>query len=576
MLKTVKRVAAAIATPALFVAIAPDIARSATFQLLEASIPDINQAFEAKALTSEQLVQLYLNRITAYDEAGPSLNSLITVNPTALAIAKALDLERQTTGPRSILHGIPVIVKDNFDTFDMPTTGGSVTLAGSIPPNDAFVVQQLRDAGAIILGKANLDEWAHGGVPGGGYSAVGGQTLNPYNLLRGPAGSSGGTGAAIAANFGVFGLGSDTGGSIRGPAAANGLVGIKPTLGLTSRDGVIPFALSFDVSGPLAKNVTDAAIALSFMTGIDANDPATAGSAGLFSKDYTQFLTPNALAGARIGVARDFFGGNPDVDAAINSAIGNIQTLGATVVDSVLFPPSVFPLLSATYSTISDTEFKAQLADYLATVGPEFPKTLAEVIAINQSPESANSPTPISPAVLTRLFQAEVRGPLNNPDYLAALSAQGEIKSVVQTILDANNLDALIYPTSRCPAAPRTGIVDPTYSCISGRGASNFANLSGFPDVQVPAGFTTDGLPIALSFLGRAYSEPALLGYAYAFEQATNYREPPESVPELPGEVITYEAVPEPTTVPALLIFGGALLWNKQRKRQKNQSLVLK
>lgn len=544
-----------------------------TFRLEGATIADIQLAYSSDALSSEQLVQLYLNRIAAYDDAGPKLNSLITINPNALSIAKELDVERQTTGPRSILHGIPILLKDNFDTFDLPTTAGSVALKGSIAPDDAFVVKQLRDAGAIILGKTNLDEWAHGGAAGGGYSSIGGQTLNPYNLQRGPAGSSSGTGAAIAANFGVFGLGSDTGGSIRGPAAANGLVGIKPTLGLTSRDGVIPFALSFDVTGPLARNVTDAAIALSFMTGVDPNDPATSGSANFLSKDYTQFLKPEALVGARIGIARDFFGGNPDVDKAIETAIGDIKALGATVVDSVRFPQTALSALGRTYSTISDTEFKAQLADYLKTTGDAYPKTLADVIAISQSPEVANSPLPVNSRVLERLFEAEVRGPLDNPEYLAAKLIQDTvIRPAVQAVLDENNLDAIIYPTSRCPAAPIAGVVDPTYVCRSGPGASNFANLSGFPDVQVPAGFTTDGLPVALSFLGRAYSEPTLLGFAYAYEQATNKRLPPKLVPALPGEEFGYQAVPEPTTMTGLALAGMGLaaIRRRQRKVERN------
>jgi amidase len=242
--------------------ILPVAVQAATFKLVEATVGDINAAFDAGALTSEELTQLYLNRIKAYDNNGPNINSLITINPNALQTAAALDKERQLTGPRSPLHGIPVILKDNYDTFDLPTTAGSVVLEGSIPPDDAFLVKQFRDAGTVILGKANLDEWAHGGSPGGGYSSLGGQTLNPYNLNRGPSGSSGGTGAAIAANFGAIGTGSDTGGSIRGPSAANSVVGIKPTLGLTSRDGIIPFALSLDVGGPLARTVTDGAIAL--------------------------------------------------------------------------------------------------------------------------------------------------------------------------------------------------------------------------------------------------------------------------------------------------------------------------
>lgn len=563
-----KRAAIVIAVPVTLLTAVPEGAIAAVFRLEEATINDINKAFDADALTSEGLTRLYLNRIEEYDD---TLNSLIAVNPNALSIAKALDVERQTTGPRSPLHGIPIILKDNFDAFDLPTTGGSVALAGSIPPDDAFITQKLRDAGAIILAKGNLDEWAHGGSPGGGYSSAGGQTLNPYNFDRGPSGSSGGPAAAVSANFGVLGFGSDTGGSIRGPAAANSLVGIKPTLGLTSRDGIIPFSLSLDTGGPLARTVTDAAITLSYITGVDPNDPATAESTGRFPKDYTEFLAKDALKGVRIGVGRDFVGGNPEIDAAFESSILELKALGATIVDSLFFPEEVFELRGSTYSTISDTEFKAQLADYLETTAPEYPKTLADVIAISESPEGANSEFPVNETVFSRLLQAEARGPIGNPDYAAAKAIQGNIITpAVENILKGNNIAALIYPTSRCPASPLPGVIDPTYVCESGgTSATNLANLSGFPDVQVPAGFISDGTPLTLSFLGLPYSEPALLGFAYAFEQATMARKPPSFFSPLPGESIEYESVPEPGFAIALIGLGTALVGYKFIKRRQ-------
>ena len=300
-----------------------------TVDVTSANIEELNRAFDAGTLTSELLVGLYLARIEAYDEAGPNLNTVITLNPRASERARALDAERRSNGPRSPLHGIPIVLKDNIDTADLPTTAGSNLLAGSIPADDAFLVRKLREAGVIVLAKLNMSEFASGGA----INSLGGPTRNPHDLVRSPAGSSGGTGASIAAAFAQVGLGTDTGGSIRGPSTANGIVGLKPTHGLIGRDGIIPLALSFDTVGPMARHVYDVAAALGVMTGIDPGDDATLKSEGRFETDYTQYLDADALNGARFGIARDFLGQDADVDWVIEASLEVIRDAGATVVD---------------------------------------------------------------------------------------------------------------------------------------------------------------------------------------------------------------------------------------------------
>jgi amidase len=550
---------------------------AASFSLQEATVSSINEAFNNGVINAKQLVQMYLNRIAAYDgttclstptECVPpppgSLNSIITVNPNALSIAAALDAERLLSGPRSPLHGIPVILKDNYDTFDMPTTAGSAVLAGSIPPNDGFLVKQLRDAGAVIFAKANMSEFARtaGGLAGGSLIGI---TQNPYNPVRTPAGSSGGTGAAIAANFGVIGTGSDTGGSIRGPASANGLVGIKPTLGLLSRDGIVPLALTFDTGGPMTRTVEDAAIALGIMTGIDPNDPVTSGSAGKFYKDYRPFLQANALQGARIGVAREFFGGDSERDQIMEAAISKLRDLGATIVDSVLFPSNFLTEKNTIFSRIINPEFKAQIADYLATLAPGYPESLADIIALAETiPFYAQYPQRLD---LLRIEQSSV--PLTDPDYLDALTnGLAFVRDTTLNLFTDNALDALIYPTASCSPAPLPNVSDPTYSCIPRPSATNIANLTGLPDIQVPAGFTPNNLPMTISFLGTDYSEPKLLGYAYAFEQATNARRPSPLLPPLAGENVH---VPGP-----LPIFGAGIAFNFARRIRRRLSTQLK
>ncbi|OLT69069.1 amidase [Moorena producens 3L] len=518
----------------------PSEAVAETFRLREATIAEINQAFEKNALTSEQLVQLYLNRIEAYDDQGPKINGLISINNNALKEARELDQERQQKGPRSPLHGIPIILKDNYDTTDLPTTGGSVLLEGSLPPDDAFTVKKLREAGAIILGKANMSEFAesYGRL---GYSSLGGLTRNPYKLTRDPSGSSGGSGAVIAANFAVLATGSDTSGSIRGPAAVAGLVGIKPTQGLVSRDGIIPLTLSFDSAGPMARTVTDAAIALGVMAGVDPNDYRTLESVGKTYKDYTQFLNKKALKGARIGVAIDFRGGNPEVDAATDAAVAKLRELGATV-ESVDFSPkleNLWPFMEE----VTEAEFEPQIDSYLKNLQLPFPDTLREMYSMSLSNPLVNSEQALNPGRVGGFGESLKHPELADTEYLYILHFEfPRVRQEILSIMNAQNLDAIIWPTMTCPAGPLYNVEDPTYQCASNDPyiPGYLANVSGFPGISVAMGFTEQGLPLGLTFFGKPYSEPTLLGFAYAYEQATQFRRPPTTTPALPGENFDY------------------------------------
>jgi amidase len=509
----------------------PPIAAARSVDLDQATIADFNAAFAAGTLTAEQLVQRFLARIEAYDRKGPSLRSVMTLNPKALETARALDAERKARGPRSPLHGIPVVLKDNFDTADMATTGGSVLLEGSVPPDDAFVVKRLRAAGAIVLAKVNMSEFASGAA----LSSLGGQTLNPHDLTRSPSGSSGGTGAAVAAAFAVFGLGTDTGGSVRGPSSANGIAGLKPTLGLLSRDGIIPLALSFDTAGPMARSVYDVAAALGAMTGADTADPATTASQGRAETDYVRFLAADALKGARIGVARDFLGADEDVDWVVEAALDAMRAAGATTVD-VRYPKWLLDAKGDFYTAVRWPEFAPQIAKYLETTGPKFPKTLDELIArskqfLGTRPDGA-MPNPPRWALFAR---EAASGALTDARYVSVHDhVLPAVRIVIDGILQSNTLDAIVYPTSARRPGPIAGPADPPGT----PSATNIANLTGYPDLIVPAGFTSDRLPVTLSFFGTAYSEPKLLALGYAFEQATRARRLPRHTPPLPGEAV--------------------------------------
>ena len=522
--------ARALWTLALGVSLAVGTPAAGQIPLSEATIEDLGRAFASGALTSERLVETYLARIEAYDQVGPRLNAVIHLNPDALETARALDAERRERGPRSPLHGIPVVLKDNVDTGDMPTTAGSVLLAGSIPPDDAFLVRRLRDAGAIILAKVNMSEFASGVTMG----SISGPMRNPHDPERTPSGSSGGTGVAIAASYAQLGIGTDTGGSVRGPSASNGIVGLKPTQGLVSRDGIVPLSLTFDVAGPMARHVYDVAAMLDVIAGTDPADPATASADARRAADYTDALDADALAGARIGIARDFMGQDEEVDWIVESALRAMRAAGATVVD-VRYPRWFLDVKGDWYTTIRWPDFRAQIPDYLATLAPGYPKTLAEMIErareiVSLTPEGARP----NPTRWTLFEQEEASGDRDAAAYVGMRDHGLPLaRGIVEGILEEHDLDAIVYPTS--PTRP--GLVAGGGGG-GGPSATNIANLTGFPDLIVPAGFTSDRLPVAISFFGPAFSEPTLLGLGYAFEQATRARRDPVHAPALPGDRI--------------------------------------
>ncbi|RPG44585.1 MAG: glutamyl-tRNA amidotransferase [Gammaproteobacteria bacterium TMED163] len=510
---------------------------AAEVELTAATIEEVNTAIDAGELNSVELVELFLDRIDAYDKQGPAINAVLTLNPEALEQARALDEERARSGRRSPLHGIPVLLKDNMDTADLPTTAGSFLLQDSIPPDDAFIVQQLREAGAIILAKLNMSEFASGGA----MNSLGGPTYNPHDTTRSPAGSSGGTGAAIAAGYAMMGLGTDTGGSVRGPSSANGIVGLKTTHGLLSRDGVVPLALSFDTVGPMARSVYDVAVSLGVMTGIDPADDSTIKSEGLYHTDYTQFLDADALDGAKIGVARVFMDSDPEVDWIIESALQTMRDAGAEVVD-IEIPGWLMDVRGRFYRAIRYREFRAQVEDYLATIGPEYPKTLDDIIKQSMRLTSRREDGAIpNPGRWNLMMSEDDSGELEDYEYIAVRDhALPLVQSVMAGIMRDNELDVIVYPTS----TTRPGRVDPdpNPNGAPGGGGSpvTLANMSGFPDIIVPAGFTGMGLPITISFMGPAFSEPRLLGLGYAFEQLTKARRLPVYTPALEGEEISY------------------------------------
>ncbi len=497
-----------------------------SFEFDEVTIDDLQEGMKSGKYTARAITEKYLSRIQAVDKSGPALNSVIEVNPDAAEIAESLDRERKEKGGRGPLHGVPLLIKDNIDTADkMMTTAGSLALVGAPkPPKDSFVAQQLRKAGAVILGKTNLSEWANirSSHSSSGWSGRGGLTRNPYALDRNPCGSSSGTGAGISANLAAGGIGTETDGSIVCPSSSNGLAGIKPTVGLVSRSGIIPISHSQDTAGPMCRTLRDAAIMLGALTGVDPEDAATSASQGKSHTDYTTFLDANGLKGARIGVARKYFGFSDGVDGIMAEAIDVMKRQGATIVDPADI--ETFGKFDESESLVLDYELKADIEKYLARLGPSSPmKNLKDLIDFNNHNAAREMPY-FGQDVFLR---AQTRGPLTTREYIDALEKNHRLTRIegIDALMDKFKLDALIAPTGG--PAWMTDLVTGDHF---GGGSSNAAAVAGYPNINITAGYMF-GLPVGISFFGRAWSEPTLLKIAYGFEHATQARKPPKFLP---------------------------------------------
>ncbi|MCA1592091.1 MAG: amidase [Acidobacteria bacterium] len=492
------------------------------FELEEATVAELQSGMKSGKFNARSLAEKYLDRIKDVDERGPAINSVIELNPEAPAIAEVLDRERKAGRTRGPLHGVPVLIKDNIDTADrMMTTAGSLALVGSKPSRDSFVAQKLREAGAVILGKTNLSEWANfrSTHSSSGWSGRGGQTRNPYALDRNPCGSSSGSGAAVAANLCAVAVGTETDGSVVCPSSANSLVGLKPTVGLISRAGIIPISHTQDTAGPMTRTVTDAAVLLGALTGLDPRDAATQASRGKSSTDYTRFLDPNGLKGARIGVARKSFGFNDRTDKLMSDAIEVMKRQGAIIVDPADIPTagkfddSEFEVLLY--------EFKADLNAYLAGLGAgAHARTLKDLIEFNERNKDREMPY-----FGQEIFiKAEAKGPLTDKAYKLALAKNQRLSRTegIDAVMLKNKLDALVAPTGGPPWP--TDLLNGDH--FTG-GYSTPSAVAGYPHITVPAGYV-HGMPVGLSFFGRAWTEPVLIKLAYAYEQATRLRRPPK------------------------------------------------
>lgn len=490
------------------------------FQFLESDIAEIQQGYQSGKYSIEFVVKSYLNRIAQIDKSGPKLNSIIYLNPNAIKEARALDIELKKGKPRGPMHGIPILLKDNIDTKAMPTTAGSRALMNSYPLKNSYLVDKLIEAGAVIIGKTNLSEWANfrGNLSSSGWSGLGGQTKNPYDLSRSPCGSSAGSGSAIAANLAVLAIGTETNGSIICPSTTNGIVGIKPTVGLISRSGVIPISYTQDTPGPMARSVRDAAIALGAMVGIDAADDKTLASEGKFHTDYTQFLKPNSLKNKRIGLFKGTFGANYKVDELMYKAVDFLKSQGAIIVDIEKITPAGQNNNSL---EVMIFEYKQGLNDYFKSLGPNAKiKNLEELIAFNKA-----DPIELEHYNQKYLELAQAKGDLYSKDYLEALAQmQKNTRELgIDKVMNDNQLDAIIAPSG----SPAWKIDLINGGTGTGPSSSSFAAHAGYPNITVPMGFV-EGLPVGISFFGKAWSEPMLLEIAYSYEQGTKHRKVPK------------------------------------------------
>jgi Asp-tRNA(Asn)/Glu-tRNA(Gln) amidotransferase A subunit family amidase len=485
-----------------------------TFDVMEKTILELQEAMTRGQVTSKELVSAYLARIAAYERSGPALNAFITVDARALETAEALDRERASKGPRGPLHGIPIVVKDNFETADMPTTGGSIALAGFMPGHDAFQVQKLRDAGVVIIGKTNLHELAAGITS---ISSLGGQTRNPYEPTRNPGGSSGGTGAAVAANFAVAGMGSDTCGSIRIPAASNNLVGLRGTLGLSSRRGIIPLSHTQDIGGPLARSVTDLAIMLDATVGLDEGDSTTSAGKGHVPQSYRDALQVTALKDVHVGVLKNLFGAaqeDNEVNTIDRKALDAMKAAGAQIEEVTI--PGLEDLVRG--SSVINSEFKFDLMDYLAPFPNAAVHSLGDILDRGEYDKALEN-------TFTLRNKAESR---ETEEYRRARVKRAAVRDLVLATMEELKLDVLAYP----PLGRKAAIIGEP----QGGGANcQLSASSGLPAISMPAGFTDDGVPVGVELLGRAWTEPRLLAIAYAYEQATHLRRPPSTTPPLVG-----------------------------------------